>query len=618
MYRWFNANQKTPLFDIANSHMQNIRYNYSLHHSLFHDKRNTITSVYVAKATQGAIDTWNEYFPNAKVHTTLLQGIPQSTYDVMISQFREYHGHASYSRIKHDAKYLKKGGYFIIENIPNDDINSYKQMIVKLEDYFNWRTMNLWLVETDPNFLVFHKTLMDIESPVDIPHTQYGKLLLENWKHVDKLNHIMNKTILKWYGCGSYMCDGTNTKYQPSYFEKQEILYEAACESQNILELGVHGGHSLLICLLANPQAHIRAVDICFWEHTDQCVQYLQNAFPLATITLHQQSSQSFVKGFNSSLFFQPDLVHMDGDHDYNVVYHDTLEILGSHPKIMVYDDYDSAGGRPVLTDLKLPVTKASNTPYRNCIVHFQGTQETLMVTAYFKLDRNFEDTEYKHYEHDSYITHARNLFRCTPLIKWAFFTNCPDAFKEFDNVIIYETELSEIAGELLTDLQLPCYRNEKKDTKQYLAVQNMKFYFVTSALEQNSDFSGAAWLDAGTMMHLPDSQKEYAQLLLRVSRIKPNQLYIPGFHRMLGPQPLHNGPIWTFAGSFFVGDRQSLHDFKNESWYRLIQCVNEGRLTWELNIWHDVYQNPKWSNIFCHATDHTLTPIKGYLNRLN
>ena len=145
-----------------------------------------------------------------------------------------------------------------------------------------------------------------------------------------------------------------------------------------------------------------------------------------------------------------------------------------------------------------------------------------------------------------------------------------------------------------------------------------MKFYFVTNALEKHPEYGAAAWLDSGTMMHSPNSEKQYSRLLQRVSRSKPKQLFIPGFHRTLGPQELHNGPIWTFAGSFFVGDRQSLDDFKKESWDALLKCVvDEGRLTWEINIWHHVYQNPKWSNIFCLVTDHTLTPMIAYLNAL-
>ena len=252
------------------------------------------------------------------------------------------------------------------------------------------------------------------------------------------------------------------------------------------------------------------------------------------------------------------------------------------------------------------------------CFDVHETAQETLMVTAYFKLDRDFANTEYVHYKHESYITHTCNLFRCTPLIQWAFFTNCPEVFQgKFSNVVVYDTSLTEIAGDLLGDLKLPNCRNERKDTQQYLAVQNMKFYLVTDALHKHPKYSSAAWLDSGIMMHAPNSEELYSQLLLRVSRSKPSHLFIPGFHRMLGPQELHNCPIWTFAGSFFVGDRQSLGEFKKESWDALLKCAEEGRLTWELNIWHEVYQKAKWSHIFCHATDHTLTPITAYLNTI-
>ena len=245
--------------------------------------------------------------------------------------------------------------------------------------------------------------------------------------------------------------------------------------------------------------------------------------------------------------------------------------------------------------------------------------QQTLMVSVYFKLAHDFANTKYLHYQHDSYNTQTCNLFRCTPLIQWAFFTNCPEVFEgKFANVVVYDTALTDIAADLLGDLKLPDCRNHQKDTQEYLAVQNMKFHLVTTALDKHPRYNGAAWLDSGTMMHAPNSEKQYAQLLLRVSQSRPTQLFIPGFHRMLSPQGLHNGPIWTFAGSFFVGDRQSLDEFKKESWDVLLKCVEEGRLTWELNIWHEVYQKAKWSHIFCHATDHTLTPMTACLDAIS
>lgn len=178
-------------------------------------------------------------------------------------------------------------------------------------------------------------------------HHEFGRILNSEFHHFEALKELMAETQQHWRGCGSYLIDGTSLEYTPLMYEKQCALFDSAKVSTHAVEIGVHGGHSLLIMLLANPTLHITCNDICLWEHTERCVEYLQSAFPQASITLWKGASldvlPQIVQTFKD-LHVSANLVHIDGAHEIQVIEQEMRYVLQVMPSgaTLIFDDYST------------------------------------------------------------------------------------------------------------------------------------------------------------------------------------------------------------------------------------------------------------------------------------
>lgn len=172
-----------------------------------------------------------------------------------------------------------------------------------------------------------------------------GRALHANFRHFVALQGLMAPTREEWHPCGSYLMGPASMDYEPRMHAKQALLFEHARGRRNVLEIGVHGGHSLLLTLLAAPQAHVTCVDLCAWSHTARCVAYLQSQFP-GRVTLLRGSSRD-VLPLVQGVF---DLVHVDGDHSYEGAKFDMEHAhrLSAPDTVFVFDDYYDGIARAV------------------------------------------------------------------------------------------------------------------------------------------------------------------------------------------------------------------------------------------------------------------------------
>lgn len=112
------------------------------------------------------------------------------------------------------------------------------------------------------------------------------------------------------YGWGSYLFNGKVYKYDEGMYEKQKLLFDLSKKSKKILEIGVYMGHSILIMLLANPKAHITAIDISN-IYSGPSIEYLKKKFPKSKINLIIGDSRNEIKNLKGSF----DLIHLDSSH---------------------------------------------------------------------------------------------------------------------------------------------------------------------------------------------------------------------------------------------------------------------------------------------------------------
>lgn len=210
----------------------------------------------------------------------------------------------------------------------------------------------------------------------DIPRDHdFGRVfcMSHNFDHFRALQSIMATTYESWRGCGSYLIDGTNLGYSRSAHGKQCAMYDAAKGKTRFLEIGVHGCHSMLIMLLANPERDIviEAIDTCIYEHTIPCVEYLQRAFPAATIKLHIGESFGVLENFRSPHSF--DLVHIDGTHelkDISAEFRGILPLATSDATI-IFEGYETPGLSEAISVTwsdEIEITATPRCSFPNCV----------------------------------------------------------------------------------------------------------------------------------------------------------------------------------------------------------------------------------------------------------
>lgn len=194
--------------------------------------------------------------------------------------------------------------------------------------------------------------------------------LLRHFRHFAALQDIMGPSRAEWQPCGSYLMGPASLDYDPSMLPKQALLFDRARGARSALEVGVHGGHSLLLLLLAEPGCRVTCVDVCGWSHTARCVRYLRDQFP-GRVVLLEGDSRDVLPVVHAEF----DLVHVDGDHSLEGAKADMLQAARlAHPgTTFVFDDYCDGIARAV-DELAhtFEVVEVPSCPWRNCVARLR------------------------------------------------------------------------------------------------------------------------------------------------------------------------------------------------------------------------------------------------------
>lgn len=159
-------------------------------------------------------------------------------------------------------------------------------------------------------------------------------------RHTDVFNKIFEQCNNSfWNGCGSYLFDGHQYKYDDRMLDKQIALFNLAKNATNALELGVYMGHSLLIMLMANPSIKLTAIDISD-RFTRPAITVLEEHFKTNISFIHAANLDA-LRSLNGTF----DLIHIDGDHRPDIVEQEfvaskRLAIPGK--TVFVFDDFDA------------------------------------------------------------------------------------------------------------------------------------------------------------------------------------------------------------------------------------------------------------------------------------
>lgn len=208
----------------------------------------------------------------------------------------------------------------------------------------------------------------------NVPDSEFGRCFRTHFDHFVQLNNIMKETMSEWIGCGSYLVAPPNwLDYNPKMIAKQELLFSTAKQmnaTDTYFEVGVHGGHSLFIVLIANPSVKVTCVDICCWSHTKKCVDYLNTNFN-NRITLIAGDSLKILPTICDGPY---DVIHIDGDHsNYERVKSDIVQAyrLSKPNTTFIFDDYQDNVYR-ILQSMKdcYTISIVPDCSWTNCLAY--------------------------------------------------------------------------------------------------------------------------------------------------------------------------------------------------------------------------------------------------------
>lgn len=147
----------------------------------------------------------------------------------------------------------------------------------------------------------------------------------------------------------------------------------------------------------------------------------------------------------------------------------------------------------------------------------------------------------------------------------------------------------------------LPAYRNEVKDTEDYLAVSNSKIELVNRAIEHNTwNTEHFAYIDFNITYLFSEKKRTYDYLRYLSKRDFFSKIMIfPGCSSTINIDnilQLNDEIYWRFCGGFFIGDSESLKNWGELYKSAFIEYLSRNKkLTWDVNFWAWMETIERW-----------------------
>lgn len=164
--------------------------------------------------------------------------------------------------------------------------------------------------------------------------------------------------------------------------------------------------------------------------------------------------------------------------------------------------------------------------------------------------------------------------------------------------------------------LELPETRYVEKDSEFFLALMNMKTEFVARAARNWGEGKYMAFLDAGIAKIFKDAEGSFRRLRELRIREDVSGVVIPGCWppRSMGVEELSRKICWIYCGGFFLVGREEAGAFDLSARMALKEFLRGGRITWEVNVWVRLLDQPGAPKLHWFAADHNdrMTMVPG------
>jgi len=130
----------------------------------------------------------------------------------------------------------------------------------------------------------------------------------------------------------------------PHHMSKRANLASLVRDHDTMLEIGLNGGHSALICLTANPLLHFFSVDIVGHNYTNVAADFLKARFGRRFHFFRGDSREVLPRLAVEKPTLKFDLIHVDGGHGVDLAYTDISNGLRMAAKDaeLLFDDINA------------------------------------------------------------------------------------------------------------------------------------------------------------------------------------------------------------------------------------------------------------------------------------
>lgn len=392
------------------------------------------------------------------------------------------------------------------------------------------------------------------------------------------------------HGCGSYLFDGRDYRYDGSTAAKQQLLARVAAQVDSVLEIGTYLGHSLLIMLAANPRLRVTTIDVD-GELGGAAVRVLQRHFPQAKIDFRQGDSLAVIPQLTETF----DLFHVDATHESGQVLREwraLLPLRSLNVVKVVLDDVDAIGEAAAqikacgsLLEEELPSCRWRNAYY------VVKVPKVVVVTGHVPIPghpRSVEEYERLGGELAGLRGAPVRVLRC-----------------ELSQCWLHEHVRDRAVDHAIDD-------NPAKNSLAYHVVQHQKTAWLAEAAAAEPDADVFVWIDYGV---LHQRGVTLACIEDYVARLRcSTAVVIPGARSPRASDDWKM-PDWRFCGSSLVVPRALVVPFHEAVCAVTLERLEEhGCVTWEVNDWAEVERRGavpmRW-----YAADHDQTQFTNYVD---
>ena len=206
-------------------------------------------------------------------------------------------------------------------------------------------------------------------------------LLMELNQYLATTGEAIEGNVCYWDGTSAQDYSTALPISDPDHVCKRANLATLARRQSTMLEIGLNGGHSALICLAANPALHLFSVDIMQHVYTNRAVEFLQSKFRHRFHFAAGDSREVLPKMAVNSPSLRFDLLHVDGGHGADLAYTDLSNSLrmARTGGVLVFDDVNA----PHLGDvLKEYVRMGYLHPFDGSVPIYSNQLHAVMVVA--------------------------------------------------------------------------------------------------------------------------------------------------------------------------------------------------------------------------------------------